>query len=899
MQNALHYAICVFIALFFFGVTSFAQTSSLSGSITDKATKSPLPGASILIRGTTKGTTSRPNGTYSLSGLQPGRITLVVTYMGYRTVERTVELVEGNNVLDIALEEITAQTQELVVFGASRRTEKVTDAPASIQAVSSAELDRTAYAAYGQALATLRGVDFVRSGVDGVGINARGFNSAFNTRMLVITDGRFSILPGNGLPIGNLNTNIKEDIASVEMILGPSSALYGPNAHNGVVNVVSKDPRTSQGTMLVVNGGLQSYFSGRFRHAGAVGDFAWKATFEYMTARDWDFVDTVYQTPANGGNIPHFNPANPIITRPGFDARATGRIDTDEDLFSIKHIRGEGTLIWNLPFELNFLGDRPDLVLSYGQSNNWGAAPTNAGRNYINNWLFAYWQAKFVSPRLFAQLYNTWNNSGNTFPIQNVTNIMNGNIVPVPTLFGPLRDTNRVNRVLRGTITAREAIEAARFSELSSRLNAEVQYNNQIGDRLRFVLAFNYQADNPRSDGTYLGDNVAFRGDGSTTLGSGRLLPDNFISIPAIKQIGGAVQVEFNATEQLRFLGALRYDNHDVFGAMLAPKLGATYSIEAGTFRVTYGRGYVAPTVLNMFIFVPAAVVGGSTLAITGNSEGFTLQNGTVFDKLRPERVDTYELGYRGILVGNLFLDFSAYFQNSADFISPAVPLYSSFAPDQRVVRIGNTDVQPQFVQTYVNFGQVTAFGIDLGLSYNFANKWSIGLNYSWFRPDFDPNKRDGNRLVFDVNRDGVVTPNEISVNTPEHKASLFINATDIANGLLFGSLVVRYVSSYDFVSGVHYAGRFGEGTRTIVPRDPSQPLGPNNPAAATFLFNRGPLGGFVTVDLSAGINITKELLFSVSVTNLFNTVQREMVASPVIPRFFLGELRYTIPAFY
>jgi outer membrane receptor for ferrienterochelin and colicins len=899
MRTALHYTLRTFTILFFFSAAAFAQTSSLSGSVTDKATKTPLPGASILIRGTTKGTTSRPNGTYSISGLQPGRITLVVTYMGYRTLERSVELVEGNNILDIALEELTAQTQELVVFGASRRTEKVTDAPASIQAVSSAELDRTAFAAYGQALATLRGVDFVRSGVTGVGINARGFNSAFNTRVLVITDGRFSILPGNGLPIGNLNTNIKEDIASIEMILGPSSALYGPNAHNGVVNVVSKDPRTSQGTMFVVNGGLQSYFSGRFRHAGAVGDFAWKATFEYMTARDWDFVDTVYQTPANGGNIPHFNPANPIVTRPGFDARATGRIDTDEDLFSLKHIRAEGTLIWNMPFDLNFLGDRPDLFFSYGQSNNWGAGPTNAGRNYINNWLFAYWQAKFVSPRLFAQLYNTWNNSGNTFPIQNVTNIMNGNIVPVPTLFGPLRDTNRVNRVLRGTITAREAIEAARFSELSSRLNAEVQYNNQIGDRLRFVLAFNYQADNPRSDGTYLGDNAAFRGDGSTTLGSGRLLPESFISIPSIKQIGGAGQVEFNATDQLRFLGALRYDNHDVFGGMLAPKLGATYSIEAGTFRVTYGRGYVAPTVLNMFIFVPAAVVGGSTLAITGNSEGFTLQNGTVFDKLRPERVDTYELGYRGILVGNLFLDFSAYFQNSADFISPAVPLYSSFAPDQRVVRIGNTDVQPQFIQTYINFGQVTAFGIDLGLSYNIENKWTIGLNYSWFRPDFDPNKRDGNRLVFDVNRDGVVTPNEISLNTPEHKASLFINAMDIANGLLFGSLVVRYVSSYDFVSGVHYAGRFGEGTRTIVPRDPSQPLGPNNPAAATFLFNRGPLGGFVTVDLSAGINITKELLFSVSVTNLFNTVQREMVASPATPRFFLGELRYTIPAFY
>ncbi len=899
MQNILRSLALSFAALFFFASTIFSQTSSLSGSVTDKATKLPLPGASISIRGTTKGTTSRANGSYRITDLSPGSYSIVATYMGYKTFERTLELSEGENTLDIALEEAVVQTQELVVFGASRRTEKVTDAPASIQIVSSAELDRTPYAAYGQALATLKGVDFVRSGVDGVGINARGFNSAFNTRMLVVTDGRFSILPGNGLPIGNLNTNIKEDLASIEMILGPSSALYGPNAHNGVVNVVSKDPRTSQGTMLVLNGGLQSYFSGRFRHAGAVGDFAWKATFEYMTARDWEFVDTVYQTPANGGNIPYFNPASPLITRPGFDARATGRVDTDEDLLLIKHIRGEGTFIWNMPIETSLLGDRPDLILSYGQSNNWGAGPTNAGRNYINNWLFAYWHAKFVSPRFFAQVYNTWNNSGNTFPIQNVTNIMNGNIVPVPTLFGPLRDTSRVNRVVRGTISVSEAIQAARFSELSSRLNAEVQYNNQIGDRLRFVIGFNYQADNPRSDGTYLGDNAAFRGDGSTALGTGRLLPENFISIPAIKQIGGALQLEFNATEQLRFLGALRYDNHDIFGGMLAPKVGATYSIGDGTFRVTYGRGFVAPTVLNMFIFVPAAVIGGSTLAITGNSAGFTLANGTVFDKLLPEKVDTYEIGYKGALFSNLFLDISAYFQNSTDFISPAVPLYSSFAPDQRVVRIGNTEVQPQFVQTYVNFGQVTAFGIDVGLSYNIGTNWSIALNYSLFRPDFDPNRRDGNRLIFDVNRDGVVTPNEISINTPEHKVSLVVNALDLANGLLFGSLAVRYVSAYDFISGVHFAGRFGEGTRTIVPRDPSQPLGPTNPAAATFLFNRGPLGGFVTVDLNLGINITKELLFSVSATNLLNTVQREMVASPAIPRFLLGEVRYTIPAFY
>ncbi|MCS6809039.1 MAG: TonB-dependent receptor [Bacteroidota bacterium] len=880
----------------------FAQ---ISGQVTDKETKKPMPGVRVSVKDTKFGAQTDVQGRYVIRGIPSGAYTLVFSYIGFKTLERTVS--SGEATVNVELELGAVSTQDIIVLGVSRKAEKVTDAPASIQTVSGAELDRVPLAGgYGQALATLKGVDFVRSGIDGVGINARGFNSAFNTRMMVITDGRFSILPGNGLPIGTFNTNIKEDIQSVEMILGPASALYGPNAHNGIVNIVSKDPRTSQGTMIAGNVGMQNYISGRFRHAGAVGDFAWKVTFEYMQARDWTFVDTVYQTALNGGNIPHFNPANPTdgIRRPNFiteNKNGLNRGNAEVDILNVKHIRAEGSLYWNLPIESEFLGGRPDLIVTYGQSNNWGAGPTNAGRNYINNWLFATWQAKVVSPRLFAQVYNTWNNSGNTFPIQNVTNIMNGNIVPVPTLFGPLRDAGRVARVLNGTITADEAIQAARFAELSSRLNAEIQYNNKVGDNFNFVVGLVYQADNPRSDGTYLGDNVAFRGDGSANVGTGRLLPESFIAIPSIWQIGGAAQVDWDITGELRLVGAARYDQHQIFGGMFAPKAGLIYKVANGAVRATYGRGFVAPTVLNMFIFVPAAQIGQNVLSIVGNAEGFTLASGTKIDRLRPERVDTYEIGYKGAPLDKLFIDVSAYLQNSVDFISPAVPLYGGFTAPNTVTQIGTTNVQPQFIQSYVNFGEVQAFGIDVGIGYNLTDNISLNINYSYFNPNYDSTRRDANnnRLVFDVNRDGVVTPNELSINTPPHKFSATLNATNLFNGLLFGSISGRYVAEYDFVSGVHFAGRFGAGTRTIIPRNPNLPLSVTNPAVATFLFNRGPLGGFFSLDASVGVNILPNLMISVAANNITNTVQREMVASPPVPFFLLTELRYTIPSFY
>jgi iron complex outermembrane receptor protein len=864
---------------------AFAQTGGeINGTATDQTTGKPLLGATVSVQGTKLGATTNPKGQFSIKGVPAGAYTLIASFIGYDKLTAQVTVRDGEVVMqNLTMVAGAVKLEDLIVVSTSRKAEKITESPATIQAIRGQEILQMPI--IGQALMNARGVDIVRSGVDGIGFNARGFNSAFNTKILAMNDGRFSTLPGNGLPIGNLNTNIKEDIEQIELILGPSSALYGPNAHNGIVNTISRDPRTSQGTTFALNYGTQNFFSARARHAGVLGNFAFKASFEYNTARDFEFIDSVY------GIVPAAS--NPV---------GSGRVAEFQPNFDIRHVRFEATGIYSL-------AENTDIYLSYGRSANWGLGPTNPGRNYINGWEFQYAQVKFVSPRFFAQAYYTWNNSGSTYPVQNVTRLMNRTPIVGPT-YDPIRD-----KVLAGTVTVDEAIQASKFVEKSGRWNAEAQYNDNIAG-FDVVLGINYQLDVPSSEGTYLSD---------VLVGGSRR------TITPIMQIGGAFQLEREIVDNFKVVLAGRLDRHDNFGVFFAPKAALVYKALGGSFRATYGRGINTPTVLNQEIYIPAG--GTATLPITlrGNGKGFTLANSTVIDKLRPEIIDTFEAGYKGMIADKLYVDVNAYYGMSTDFISPNIvlgvantgvgtpPAGTKTADNATTVFPGATTAQ-ELVLSYVNFGRVNAFGVDVGINYFVTDNISIGLNYSWFGSDLDITKRDDrlytptaaelasnttppNRLIWDVTEDRFVSPGEISLNTPTHKGSVTLNASKLFDGKFFGSLGVRFISAYTFVSGVHYAGPAlpGQqlGNRAIVPRDPTQPLSATNLTLAAFNVNRGPLGGFATVDLSLGYNILDNLMVSVAVSNLLDTEQREMVGSPLIRRMIVGELRYTIPAFY
>ena len=273
----------------FVSVGVYAQTGKVAGRVTDANTGDALIGASVTVQGTKLGALVNANGQYELQNVPNGSQKITVSYVGYASQTKSVN-VTGSQSLDFALEVSNVLGDEIVV-SASRRPEKLTEAPASISVITTKDLDQLAGFNVGELASKIQGVEFVRTGVNGVGLNARGFNNAFNAKVFGMTDGRNSMMAGgSGLPAGIMNTVIKEDIERVEVVLGPNSALYGPNAHNGVVNTITKDPRRYQGTTVALSAGNQSVISGRLRHAQKISDkLAFKVKGEFTQSKDFTF----------------------------------------------------------------------------------------------------------------------------------------------------------------------------------------------------------------------------------------------------------------------------------------------------------------------------------------------------------------------------------------------------------------------------------------------------------------------------------------------------------------------------------------------------------------------------------------------------------------------------------
>ena len=116
-------------------------------------------------------------------------------FIGYETLEKEI-WIRNNQVytIDIKLTPSVIELQETRVT-AEKRKEKITDAPASIEIISSRDIKRETTTNIGSYLKGLKGIDFTSSGINNYSISIRGFNSSFNTRVLTLTDGRVANIP--------------------------------------------------------------------------------------------------------------------------------------------------------------------------------------------------------------------------------------------------------------------------------------------------------------------------------------------------------------------------------------------------------------------------------------------------------------------------------------------------------------------------------------------------------------------------------------------------------------------------------------------------------------------------------------------------------------------------------
>jgi iron complex outermembrane recepter protein len=288
-------------------VSTFAQTK-ISGKVSDGATKETLIGVSVAVRGKVIGTITDTKGNFSLSTSTPAPFTIAVSSVGYKTLEITVT--ESKSDFDIKLEEQNVLGQEVVV-SASRVEESVMKSPVSVEKMDLRALQTSPSASFYDALKNLKGVDVNVQSLTFSSVTTRGCNGNGNPRVVQLVDGMDNQAPGLNFAVGNIVGISELDLESVELIPGAASALYGPNAMNGIILMNSKSPFLYQGLSANVKFGTMNapnrtepstgYTDYSFRYAKAFNNkVAFKLNLAYLQAQDWQASNYSNQSLRNG-----------------------------------------------------------------------------------------------------------------------------------------------------------------------------------------------------------------------------------------------------------------------------------------------------------------------------------------------------------------------------------------------------------------------------------------------------------------------------------------------------------------------------------------------------------------------------------------------------------------------
>ncbi|MBC7407907.1 MAG: TonB-dependent receptor [Arcicella sp.] len=288
-------------------VSSFAQTK-ISGKVSDGASKESLIGVSVAVKGKVIGTISDGKGNFALSTTTPTPFTISVSSIGYKTQEIIVSGAKSD--FDIKLEEQNILGQEVVV-SASRVEESVMTSPVSVEKMDLRAIQNTPSISFYDALKNLKGVDVNVQSLTFQSVTTRGFNGSGNPRVVQLVDGMDNQAPGLNFAVGNIVGISELDLESVELIPGAASALYGPNAMNGIILMNSKSPFLYQGLSANLKYGIMNessrttpttgYTDYSLRYAKAFNNkFAFKLNFAYLQGQDWQANNYSNQSLLNG-----------------------------------------------------------------------------------------------------------------------------------------------------------------------------------------------------------------------------------------------------------------------------------------------------------------------------------------------------------------------------------------------------------------------------------------------------------------------------------------------------------------------------------------------------------------------------------------------------------------------
>ncbi len=678
-----------FLLLLLIGSFSIAhaQSTSVSGQVTDAATGDPLAGVNIVVKGKVTGTISDPDGNYQLSVDLAPPFTLQFSFIGFTTSE--VEVTENNAVINVPLDEGTLLGQEVVV-SASRVEESILESPVSIEKLDIRSIRESAAPSVYDVIKNIKGIDVSTQSLTFTSINPRGFGANGNTRTVQLIDGIDNQAPGLNFPVGNIVGISDLDLESVEILPGAASALYGPNAIQGIILMNSKSPFEYQGLSASVKVGvnhvdeedddMSMYNDYSLRYAKAFNNkLAFKVTASYLEANDFravdyrDFSGTVETSGEFDPTIPGYRDGNRtydgvnVYGEPAVNLGdvADGVIADGGDLGAqIAAIRPlipngaegfftpqgftEAEFVDNTTESLKLgaalhyrLNDDLELIGQYNIG--FGSTVYTANDRFVLD-DFSIWTGKLElkGSNFYVRGYTTQEDAGDSYAANTLGSLINAETY-IPDYFGNFA----------GARSAGQSVEA---SHAFARANTErvavgSEAYNEAFDRLRNTpiseggAQFLDETSMYQLEGMYnFADKIDFA---EIVVGGNYRLYDlkSGGTLFALENIDSGD--EFNITEwgayvqakksvfneRLDLSASIRYDKNENFDGQFSPRISTVYNLGADrnhNIRGSFQRGFRIPTTQDQFInldVVTRRLVGSNSALV----DQFNFRTNTVY----------------------------------------------------------------------------------------------------------------------------------------------------------------------------------------------------------------------------------------------------------------------------
>ncbi|HEY9249567.1 MAG TPA: TonB-dependent receptor [Rariglobus sp.] len=188
----------------------------------------------------------------------------------------------GKNLADLSLEQLMNET----VTSVSKKEQKLNAAPAAISVLSNDDIRRSGATNITDALRLIPGMNVASTNSSQSAVSARGFNGSYANKLLVLVDGRTVYSPLFAGVFWDQHQVMLDDVDRIEVIRGPGATIWGANAVNGVINIVTRDSKDTQGTLLYGGGGdVQQTMAGA-RYGGRTGEHTYYRVYATEQSRD-------------------------------------------------------------------------------------------------------------------------------------------------------------------------------------------------------------------------------------------------------------------------------------------------------------------------------------------------------------------------------------------------------------------------------------------------------------------------------------------------------------------------------------------------------------------------------------------------------------------------------------